>query len=137
MKNIRECFRGAAEPEVAQYFKEKLSEAQTLISGIHTRCDAFLRLIRELAEAEEDHFCHSGMLRPITMQQIAEKMHVNVSTVSRAAQNKYIEFQGKTISVRSLFTAALRSDDELSSHSVKQRLRVLHSSRRPRRAVVR
>lgn len=123
--------QGAAEPEVAQYLKEKLSEAQTLVNGIHTRCDTFLRLIRELAEAEEDYFCRGGMLRPITMQQIAEKMHVNVSTVSRAAQNKYIEFQGKTIPVRSLFTAALRADGELSSHSVKQRLRVLIQAEDP------
>ena len=65
------------------------------------------------------------------MQQIAEKMHVNVSTVSRAAQNKYIEFQGKTIPVRSLFTAALPADGELSSHSVKQRLRVLIQAEDP------
>lgn len=130
-EDYTQMLRGAAEPEVAQYLKEKLSEAQTLVKGIHTRCDTFLRLTRELADAEQDYFCRGGALRPITMQQLAEKMHISVSTVSRAVQNKYIEFQGNTIPVRSLFTTALRSDEELSSHSVKQRLRALIQAEAP------
>lgn len=120
-----QMLQGKLEPETARYLKEKLSEAQMLVRGIHTRCDTFLCVIRRLAEAEEDFFCHGGALRPLTMQQLAEEMQVSVSTVSRAAQNKYIAFQGRTIPVRSLFTAALRTDEELSAHSVKQRLRVL------------
>ena len=120
-----QMLKGQLEPETARYLKEKLSEAQMLVRGIHTRCDTFLCLICRLAEAEKDFFCHGGALRPLTMQQLAEEMQVSVSTVSRAAQNKYIAFQGRTIPVRSLFTAALRTDEELSAHSVKQRLRVL------------
>ena len=67
----------------------------------------------------------------LSQEQLAEKMHISVSTVSRAVQNKYIEFQGNTIPVRSLFTTALRSDEELSSHSVKQRLRALIQAEAP------
>ena len=66
-----------------------------------------------------------------TMQQVAEKMGMSTSTVSRAAQNKYIQFQGRTIPLRSFFTTAIRSDAAVSSHAVKQRIRSLIQAEDP------
>ena len=119
------------DPEVQRYVKEKLSEAQALIKGVHTRCDTLLQLIRLIADEQHDYFCSGGELAPITMQQVAEKMGVSTSTVSRAAQNKYIQFQGRTIPLRSFFTTAIRSDAAVSSHAVKQRIRSLIQSEDP------
>lgn len=70
-------------------------------------------------------FCGGEALLPVTMQQLSEKMGVSTSTVSRAAQNKYIQFQGRIIPVRSFFTTAIRPDAAVSSHAVKQRLQSL------------
>ena len=119
------------DPEVQHYVKEKLSEAQALIKGVHTRCDTLLQLIRLIADEQHDYFCSGGELAPITMQQVAEKMGVSTSTVSRAAQNKYIQFQGRTIPLRSFFTTAIRSDAAVSSHAVKQRIRSLIQTEDP------
>ena len=119
------------DPEVQRYVKEKLSEAQALIKGVHTRCDTLLQLIRLIADEQHDYFCSGGELAPITMQQVAEKMGVSTSTVSRAAQNKYIQFQGRTIPLRSFFTTAIRSDAAVSSHAVKQRIRSLIQTEDP------
>ena len=119
------------DPEVQRYVKEKLSEAQALIKGVHTRCDTLLQLIRLIADEQHDYFCSGGELAPITMQQVAEKMGVSTSTVSRAAQNKYIQFQGRIIPLRSFFTTAIRSDAAVSSHAVKQRIRSLIQSEDP------
>ena len=119
------------DPEVQRYVKEKLSEAQALIKGVHTRCDTLLQLIRLIADEQHDYFCSGGELAPITMQQVAEKMGMSTSTVSRAAQNKYIQFQGRTIPLRSFFTTAIRSDAAVSSHAVKQRIRSLIQAEDP------
>ena len=119
------------DPEVQRYVKEKLSEAQALIKGVHTRCDTLLQLIRLIADEQRDYFCSGGELVPITMQQVAEKMGMSPSTVSRAAQNKYIQFQGRTIPLRSFFTTAIRSDAAVSSHAVKQRIRSLIQAEDP------
>ena len=119
------------DPEVQRYVKEKLSEAQALIKGVHTRCDTLLQLIRLIADEQHDYFCNGGELVPITMQQVAEKMGMSTSTVSRAAQNKYIQFQGRTIPLRSFFTTAIRSDAAVSSHAVKQRIRSLIQAEDP------
>ena len=108
-----------------RYVKEKLSEAQALIKGVHTRCDTLVQMLTLIAREQHGFFCGGEALLPVTMQQLSEKMGVSTSTVSRAAQNKYIQFQGRIIPVRSFFTTAIRPDAAVSSHAVKQRLQSL------------
>lgn len=112
------------DPAVRRYVKEKLSDANGLIHGVHTRCDTLLRLITLIAEEQRDYF-NGGVLRPITMQQLAERLDLSVSTVSRAVQGKSIQFQGKVLPLRSFFTAAIRPDGAVSSQAAKQRLQSL------------
>ena len=109
--------------EVQHYVREKLSEAQSLIRGVHTRCDTLLQLLTLVGAEQRSYFCAGGELAPVTMQQLAEKMVVSTSTVSRTVQNKYIQFQGRILPLRSFFTTAIRADAAVSSHSVKQRIR--------------
>ena len=113
------------DPEVQRYVKEKLSEAQALIKGVHTRCDTLVQMLTLIGCEQHGFFCGGEALLPVTMQQLSEKMGVSTSTVSRAAQNKYIQFQGRIIPVRSFFTTAIRPDAAVSSHAVKQRLQSL------------
>ena len=113
------------DPEVQRYVKEKLSEAQALIKGVHTRCDTLIQMLTLIGREQHGFFCGGEALLPVTMQQLSEKMGVSTSTVSRAAQNKYIQFQGRIIPVRSFFTTAIRPDAAVSSHAVKQRLQSL------------
>ena len=89
------------DPEVQRYVKEKLSEAQALIKGVHTRCDTLIQMLTLIGREQHGFFCGGEALLPVTMQQLSEKMGVSTSTVSRAAQNKYIQFQGRIIPVRS------------------------------------
>lgn len=117
--------------EVRRYGKEKRAEAQGLIKSVHTRCDTLLHLITLLGDIQKDYFLRGGTLVPVTMQQLAEQMGVSVSTVSRAAQNKYIQFQGKVIPLRSFFTAAIRTDAEVSAQMVCQRIRTLIKAEDP------
>lgn len=113
------------DPEVQRYVKEKLSEATALIKGVHTRCDTLVQMLTLIGREQHGFFCGGEALLPVTMQQLSEKMGVSTSTVSRAAQNKYIQFQGRIIPVRSFFTTAIRPDAAVSSHAVKQRLQSL------------
>ena len=90
-----------------------------------------MQLLTIIGSEQRGFFCSGEPLLPVTMQQLAEKLGVSTSTVSRAAQNKYIQFQGRTIPVRSFFTAAIRPDAAVSSHAVKQRLQRLIQSEDP------
>ena len=119
------------DPNVQQYVREKLTEANAIIKGVHMRCNTILRLLTLIATEQHDFFCSGGTLTPITMQQMAEKMDMSTSTVSRTIQNKYIQYRGRIVPLRSFFTTAIRSDASVSSQAVRQRIQDLIKTENP------
>lgn len=61
------------DPEVQRYVKEKLSEAQALIKGVHTRCDTLVQMLTLIGASSTAFLCGEALL-PVTMQQLSEKM---------------------------------------------------------------
>ena len=115
----------SCDSEVQHYVREKVAEAQALIKGVDTRCSTLLRMLTRLGDIQRDFFLYDGDLVPITMQQLAEQLDVNTSTISRAVQGKSIQFQGQILPIRSLFTTAICTDTTISAQTVKQRIRAL------------
>lgn len=115
---------GSCGSEVQHYVQEKIAEANSLIRSVQARCDTLLRLLTLIAEVQHDYFS-GGDLLPMTMQQAAEALNLSTSTVSRAVQNKYIEFNGSVVPLRSFFTTSVRatSDADVSAQAIKQRIR--------------
>ena len=99
---------GSPECQEAQlYLKEKLAEAKNLMNNLQNRHDTLFRLLSALIRGQEGYFLRREELRPMTMGQLAEELDVNISTVSRAVKDKYIQFDGQVVPLRSLFSAAL------------------------------
>ncbi len=78
--------------ETREYIKRKLNSAQWLIDSIHQRRGTLTRV----AQAIVDHqtaFLDKGpeAIEPLKMQQIADKVKVHVTTVSRAVDDKWIQ----------------------------------------------
>ena len=78
--------------ETREYIKNKLNSAQWLIDSIRQRRDTLTRV----AQAIIDHqtaFLDKGpeSLEPLKMQQIADKVGVHVTTVSRAVDDKWVQ----------------------------------------------
>lgn len=121
--------------ETRLYLKEKLAEANTLITSLEERQNTMFRLLSEIVKFQEDYFLHGGGLRPMTMAQLAEALEVNVSTVSRAVKDKYIQVEGRVVSLRSLFTAPLPAGagTEVSAASVKLQIKKLIAAEPPER----
>ena len=114
----------APDATVRNYIKDNLTQAQTLIKSIQARRDTLLQVMTYIAQVQRNYFCHGGQLVPLTMQKAAQVLGVNVSTASRAVQNKYIEFHGKILPLRNFFTTAIKDDKgtEVSSHAVKHQI---------------
>lgn len=114
----------SSDPEVQHYVQEKIAEANALIRSVQARCDTLLRLLTFIADTQRDYF-RGGDLLPMTMQQAAQALGLSTSTVSRAAQNKYVTFSGRVVPLRSFFSASVRSvtDHDVSAQTVKQRIR--------------
>ena len=48
------------DPEVQRYVKEKISEAQALIKGVHTRCDTLIQMLTLIGREQHGFFCGGG-----------------------------------------------------------------------------
>ncbi len=116
---------GLADPsdqEVQRYIQEHTAKARQLIGCVDGRYRTLLRLLHVVTALQLDLFL-GGDLRPMTMQQVAGEMGLNVSTVSRAVKDKWICFEGRCFPLRELFTAAVPvSEEGISAQMVKRQI---------------
>ncbi len=78
--------------ETREYIKNKLNSAQWLIDSIRQRRDTLTRVAKAIIDHQAT-FLEKGIeaLEPLKMQQIADKVGVHVTTVSRAVDDKWIQ----------------------------------------------
>ncbi len=102
---------GCDSKEVQTYLRRKLQDAKGLISNLDYRQDTLFRLLGEIARLQSGFFTKGEPMQPMTMSQVADDLGLNISTVSRAVKDKYIQYNGRIYSLRSLFSSALQSTD--------------------------
>ncbi|BAK97962.1 RNA polymerase sigma factor RpoN [Oscillibacter valericigenes Sjm18-20] len=107
--------------EAQLYLKEKLAEAKNLMNNLENRHETLFRLLSAIVRNQEGYFLRREDLLPMTMGQISEQLSLNVSTVSRAVKDKYIQFDGRVIPLRVLFSAALPTGG--SAEAARRQLR--------------
>ena len=89
----RELFQSPdTSPETREYIKRKINAAQWLIDSIEQRRSTLTRVAQAIVDHQKD-FVEKGVefIEPLKMQQIAEKVGVHVTTVSRAVDDKWIQ----------------------------------------------
>lgn len=112
----------SSDQEVQRYIQEHTAKARQLIGCVDGRYRTLLRLLHVVTVLQRDLFL-GGDLRPMTMQQVAGEMGLNVSTVSRAVKDKWICFEGRCFPLRELFTAAVPvSEEGISAQMVKRQI---------------
>lgn len=92
--------------------KEYMKTASFTIDCLTRRNSTLLLITNELISIQKEYFLNNKPLNRCTMQSIANKIGMNVSTVSRSIQNKYIQFNDEIISLRSLFVSKLSNEKD-------------------------
>jgi len=113
--------------EAMKFIKEKLKNAQNLISGLSQRNQTLERVTKCIISYQGE-FIEKGIfnLRPLTLKEVAEKLEVHPSTISRTVANKYIRTPYGTFALKNFFSQAIVSEDGLlSNQKVKATLEEL------------
>jgi RNA polymerase sigma-54 factor len=108
-----------------EYLQEKFRSGKFLINSIEQRQQTIERITREILNFQRDFFEQgSSKLRPLTMNQVAERVGVHETTVSRAIANKYIQTPHGVYELKYFFTPGYQGQDgeSLSNTSVKERI---------------
>lgn len=117
--------KGVLKGKDREYLQEKFRSGKFLINAIEQRQQTIERISREILEFQQDFFNEgSSRLRPLTMNQIAEKVGVHETTVSRAIANKYMRTPHGIFDIKYFFTPGYQGDDgqSLSNTSIKERI---------------
>jgi len=116
--------------ETRQYIKDKIQSAMWFIKNIQQRQKTIYRITEEIIKTQRD-FLENGtsFLKPLTLKQIAERLGLNLSTISRAVMNKYIQTPQGTFEIRKLFSTSIPKDEgSTSAAHVQQRIADLISA---------
>jgi RNA polymerase sigma-54 factor len=92
-----------------QYLRSKLSSAQWFINAIQQRENNMMKIMRAIVDMQYDYFKSGDILtlKPMKLKDIADKVKVDISTVSRLTCNKYAETPFGTILLKDLFTEGI------------------------------
>jgi RNA polymerase sigma-54 factor len=103
---------GDATPEEREYIKRKINAAQWLIDSIMQRRSTLKRVSQAIVD-HQTKFLDEGpeAIEPLKMQQIADKVGVHVTTVSRAVDDKYIQTHRGVLPLRKFFVGGTMSSD--------------------------
>jgi RNA polymerase sigma-54 factor len=122
-QDYRKMIRGGrVTGDEKKYIRDKVESAKWLIRNIQQRQQTILRITRAIVEVQRD-FLDKGVeyIKPLTLQEIADKVGVHEATVSRTTRGKYVQTPQGLFELKYFFSPGLRKDSggEQSSKSVQ------------------
>ncbi|MBE6181376.1 MAG: RNA polymerase factor sigma-54 [Rikenellaceae bacterium] len=112
--------------EALQFVKSKIDSAKWFISAIKQRHDTLMRTMQTILDYQQEYFKDGDQskLRPMILKDIADRTGLDVSTISRVVNSKYVQTQFGIILLKSLFSEAMQTDsgEEVSSYEIKNLL---------------
>ena len=109
--------------EALQFVKQKIDSAKWFISAIKQRHDTLMRTMQTILDYQQEYFRTGdrSKLRPMILKDIADRTGLDVSTISRVVNSKYVQTQFGIILLKSLFSEAMQtaSGEEVSSYEIK------------------
>ncbi len=109
--------------EAIQFVKNKIDSAKWFISAIKQRHDTLMRTMQTILDYQQEYFKDGdkSKLRPMILKDIADRTGLDVSTISRVVNSKYVQTQFGIILLKSLFSEAMQTDsgEEVSSYELK------------------
>lgn len=106
-----------------QYLKNKLSSAQWFVNAIKQREGTMMHIMNAMVEFQIEYFKTGdvSLLKPMILKNIADKVGVDISTVSRVTSNKYVDTPFGIILLKNLFTEGIiNKEGEVVSNRVIQ-----------------
>lgn len=115
------------EKEAMMFVKQKIDGAKWFIDAIRQRNETLLYCMQAIVNYQKEFFLTGDetKLRPMILKDIADIVGMDISTVSRVANSKYIQTPYATYLLKYFFSESLSNDEgeEVSSREVKQILK--------------
>ncbi len=115
--------------ETRAYISECRQSASWLVKSLEQRARTILKVAIEIARQQDGFFAHGvAALRPMTLKDVAEKIGMHESTVSRVTAGKHLCCDRGTFELKFFFTQAIAASDggdALSAEAIRHRIKCL------------
>lgn len=109
------------------FAKQKMESARWFIESINQRNNTLMATMRTIVERQRDFFLTGDdkQLRPMRLKDVAEQTGLDISTVSRVSNSKYVDTEWGLIPLKHFFSEGMATaeGDEVSTKEIKQFIR--------------
>lgn len=110
--------------EAVTFIKQKIDSAKWFIDALKQRQQTLLLTMQCIMEYQYEYFLDGDetRLKPMILKDIADRIGLDISTVSRVANSKYVQTQFGTFLLKTFFSESLSTDsgEEVSTREVKK-----------------
>ena len=136
-KNILEGYKNdpnksKSQNQAVQFLKQKLDSAKWFIEAVEQRYQTLFQTVNAIVTFQKDYFLsgEESDLKPMILKDIAEKINMDISTVSRVANSKYIDTPYGIKLLKNYFSEGMlnKDGDEISTIEIKKTLKQIIES---------
>ncbi len=111
--------------DAASFVKQKLDSAKWFIDAIKQRQNTLTQTMNAIIDYQKEYFLSGGdesLLNPMILKDIADTIGLDISTVSRVANSKYIQTPFGIFPLKFFFSEGLQTDsgEEVSTREIKK-----------------
>jgi RNA polymerase sigma-54 factor len=115
--------KGGVDPETKEFLDEKLKQALALLRAVSRRKFTLRKIVETIVEIQQEAVRHDlSHLKPLTFQEVAQKLNLHESTVCRTIMNKYVKLPYGVVALKDFFASHIqdKSGQPHSSSYVKR-----------------
>jgi RNA polymerase sigma-54 factor len=124
--NRRRGKKSSREKETYKFLREKFESAKWFIACIQQRRDTLMKIMQAIFTRQYEFFDKGPKaLRPMIYKDIAQEINMDISTISRVVNGKYVQSPQGIHELKYFFSEGLATDsgDEVSNKHIKERLK--------------
>jgi RNA polymerase sigma-54 factor len=129
LKGYKEATRKSkSQKDAVQFIKQKLDAAKWFIDAIKQRQQTLFVTMNSIMHHQEEFFLSGDerKLKPMILKDIADKISMDISTVSRVANSKYVDTPYGTRLIKEFFSESMKNDqgEDVSTKEIKKILEI-------------
>ena len=124
-KQEKKEIKNKRQSDEEKYIANNIKKATQFIDSVNWRNGSLHKLIYAVVIEQKDFFYYGELfLKPLMMKDIAKKLELSESTISRLSNGKYIDTKWGIFELKYFFSNAIKNkDEELSQKSIKEMIK--------------
>lgn len=120
--------KSKSQKDAVQFIKQKLDAAKWFIDAIKQRQQTLFVTMNAIMHYQKEYFLSGDerKLRPMILKDIADEINMDISTVSRVANSKYVDTPYGTKLIKEFFSESMKNDqgEDVSTREIKKILEI-------------